>query len=214
MAELPSIMENSSAWYANLAGPSRISVGDSVPVYGSAWINKTKTSYLMDFKKYFLSYQENTDSPWILIGDTVFTEVYDDILSYWDTKGLKPGNYRLMLTLISNTPDEFKVDAQKTVNILPGMVSVEETSSDIRISVSPNPASDYIDINIGEVILNEAKDLKIYNSLGECIFTLTPALSQREKVLRIDVSGLPPGVYYVRINNGREVLTSSFMILR
>jgi hypothetical protein len=67
------------------------------------------------------------------------------------------------------------------------------------ITIFPNPASDYIDINIGEVILSCAKGLNIYNTMGECVFTLTPALSQREKEMRIDISGLAPGVYFVRV---------------
>jgi hypothetical protein len=73
----------------------------------------------------------------------------------------------------------------------------EQTSID-NISISPNPASDFIDIRLGEVILSETKDLKIYNTLGECVFTLTPALSKREKELRIDVSQLAAGVYFVK----------------
>lgn len=82
-----------------------------------------------------------------------------------------------------------------------------------QITISPNPASDYIEINPGKVILSEAKDLKIYNALGECVINLTPALSEGEGE-RIDVSALPLGVYFVSVNNGKELLTGSFIILR
>jgi hypothetical protein len=90
----------------------------------------------------------------------------------------------------------------------------EQTSID-NISFSPNPASDYIYINVGNwLACSLQEDLKIYNALGECVFTLTPALSKREKELRIDVSQLAVGVYFVSINIGKEVLTGSFMVVR
>jgi hypothetical protein len=154
----------------------------------------------MDFKKYCLKYQENDSSPWILIGDTVFTEVYDDVLTYWDTKGLKPGNYRIMLTLISDTPDGFSVDAQKSVNILSGIVGIMDSEFESGFSVSPNPASDYIEINPGNVILSEAKDLKIYNSLGECVINYELRITNYEMV-RIDISKLQRGIYFLRIGD-------------
>lgn len=86
-------------------------------------------------------------------------------------------------------------------------VDVREQSSTKDYIISPNPAGDYIDINIGEVILSETKDLKIYNSLGECVFTLTPALSKREKELRIYVSQLAAGVYFVKAGDRVEKFT-------
>jgi hypothetical protein len=66
------------------------------------------------------------------------------------------------------------------------------------ITISPNPATDYIEINVGNRhAYSLQKDLKIYNSLGECVMHLTPALSEGEGA-RIDVSGLVSGVYFVR----------------
>jgi Leucine-rich repeat (LRR) protein len=82
-------------------------------------------------------------------------------------------------------------------------VSVDE-GIDVRddVSLSPNPASDYIEISIqGEHIGSPLRDIKIYNTMGECVFTLTPALSQREKELKVDVTGLAAGVYFVRIGD-------------
>jgi hypothetical protein len=79
-----------------------------------------------------------------------------------------------------------------------GYTSNYETSNTESIRISPNPASDYIDILYENVILSGAKDLKIYNSIGECVINLTPALSEGDGV-RIDVSQLSPGVYYLVI---------------
>jgi photosystem II stability/assembly factor-like uncharacterized protein len=68
------------------------------------------------------------------------------------------------------------------------------------INIYPNPASDYIDINLGRwtpSVRWSPSDLTIYNSLGECVKNLTPTLSEGEGA-RIDVSGLPPGMYYMK----------------
>jgi hypothetical protein len=100
----------------------------------------------------------------------------------------------------------------------------DEISADI--SIYPNPASDYIELNLGNVILSEAKDLRIYNSLGQCV--LSPAgggvcaadgggnpISFGEGPgVRIDISALSPGLYFISINNGKKILTGSFIVLR
>jgi len=61
---------------------------------------------------------------------------------------------------------------------------------------------DFIEINLKNVILSEVKNpIKIYNTFGECVMTLTLALSQREREYRIDVSQLPVGIYFIQIGN-------------
>jgi C-terminal processing protease CtpA/Prc len=89
---------------------------------------------------------------------------------------------------------------------------VDELSAEHGIEVSPNPASDFIDIRLGEVILSETKDLKIYNTLGECV--LSPLAFGEGPGVRLDISSLRTGAYFVSINIGKEVLTGSFMVVR
>jgi hypothetical protein len=78
-------------------------------------------------------------------------------------------------------------------------VSVEDggyKSNDI--SISPNPASDYIEINVeNRHACSLQENLKIFNSLGECV--LTPLAFGEGTGVRLDLSPLPPGVYFIRI---------------
>jgi hypothetical protein len=68
------------------------------------------------------------------------------------------------------------------------------------ISISPNPASDYIEINVGNThAYSSQENLKIFNSLGECV--ITPLAFGEGTGVRLDVSPLPPGVYFIRIGN-------------
>jgi hypothetical protein len=74
------------------------------------------------------------------------------------------------------------------------------------LSLSPNPASDYIEISGSRVILSEVKNLgvSIYDMLGVevyCSITTPPAPSQEGGKYRIDISGLSPGVYFVRVGD-------------
>jgi hypothetical protein len=77
----------------------------------------------------------------------------------------------------------------------------EEIDVSHDILLSPNPASDYIEINVGNRhAFSQQEDLKIYNALGECVMNLTPALSEGEGA-RFDISGLATGMYFVRLGD-------------
>jgi hypothetical protein len=78
------------------------------------------------------------------------------------------------------------------------------------ISISPNPAEEYIEIyglNKGLQPLVPEQEIKIYNLLGECVMSVSgaggthPFVPSREGNIRIDVSGLPAGVYIVRLGD-------------
>ena len=73
-------------------------------------------------------------------------------------------------------------------------------------SISPNPASDFITIQFqtSEVSkTSEVSSVQIFDMLGIEIKDLTPALSEGEGV-RIDVSHLAAGVYFIRIGDKVE----------
>jgi cysteinyl-tRNA synthetase len=66
--------------------------------------------------------------------------------------------------------------------------------------ITPNPATDYIDIAItNDYILNGRA--KVYDVLGNVVLTHPLPLSQDGKTIRLDVSGLATGVYFVRIGD-------------
>jgi hypothetical protein len=77
--------------------------------------------------------------------------------------------------------------------------------------VTPNPASDYIEIGQLSKVFDpsEGSGIKIYNTFGECVKNLSPALSEGEGV-RIDISHLPVGLYLLQIGNYSE----KFMVVR
>jgi hypothetical protein len=70
--------------------------------------------------------------------------------------------------------------------------------------LSPNPATDFIEISGIIPMLKHGVDysnIKIYNVFGQTVFTVnpTPTLPASREGVRIDVSGLAPGMYFVMV---------------
>ncbi|MBS4000003.1 MAG: trypsin-like serine protease [Desulfobulbaceae bacterium] len=85
--------------------------------------------------------------------------------------------------------------------------SVEEISQD-NLFIFPNPANDYIEIS-SYFINNSSSNnrslggVNLYNSLGEIVMTLPLAGSARGNV-KIDISNLSTGLYFIRIGDKFE----------
>ncbi|MCX7737162.1 MAG: hypothetical protein N2319_10670 [Candidatus Kapabacteria bacterium] len=101
-----------------------------------------------------------------------------------------------------------------TISTKPIISSVKNNIFVPQILISPNPASDYIEINCDvESGLRpvSANEINIYNILGECVLS-TPALraTPHEGIFRIDISNLPNGSYFINVGN----YYGKFMVLR
>jgi hypothetical protein len=94
--------------------------------------------------------------------------------------------------------------------------SMVVNSVDMNISseyfIHPNPASEYIEIavDINPTVnrrVDESSDIKIYSILGESVFTTPslPSTGSGSDMMRIDVSHLTTGVYYLRIGNQTQM---------
>lgn len=75
----------------------------------------------------------------------------------------------------------------------------EQIESYIGINTFPNPASDYIEITGDMSFLRKQEStIKIYNILGECVASV--GTNNYLPPQRIDISTLPPGVYFIKAN--------------
>ena len=65
--------------------------------------------------------------------------------------------------------------------------------------ISPNPATDFIEITVGEGSKAAlTSGIKIYNIFGQTVLSVGAIL---ELPSRVDVSALPPGIYFVRLGD-------------
>jgi hypothetical protein len=86
-----------------------------------------------------------------------------------------------------------------------GTIAVDERiTSYSKLIISPNPASEYIEIRQPY----ENSEIKIYNTYGECVMTVETGL--RPVSIKTDISHLPVGLYFIHIGNNSE----KFMVVR
>ena len=188
MSDDPVPLEGSIAWRAQLSLPVSANVGMKLQPTGSAWIDKAPQSILFGFKKYVLSYQKTGDSGWKKIADTICTEMRNDVLGEWNTAGLTPGSYSVRLTLVSDTPDEFAVDAVRSMTLLPPVSDVASVPSPKDGTLYPNPAIDLVHIKgvKGKTVIYDVMGLERW--IGSITYDDA-----------IDVSRLERGWYVVKI---------------
>jgi len=81
--------------------------------------------------------------------------------------------------------------------------SISYENHNVELNLYPNPASDYIELSLDRwtppTRWSPSDKIQVFNMLGVEVKDLTPALSKNGEGVRIDVSDLPAGVYFVRI---------------
>ncbi len=100
-----------------------------------------------------------------------------------------------------------KVKSKEIILKINPLISVDE-KYECDLFISPNPASDYIEIRQA----SEGLGIKIINCYGQCVLNLQDVqhLGDVGHLKRIDISRLPIGMYFIRIGNYSE----KFIIVR
>ncbi len=77
---------------------------------------------------------------------------------------------------------------------------VKELPGNAELNIIPNPARDYIEIDVGNrhACSLPGNTIHVYNAIGECVGAGSEPARTKPAHIKIDISGLPPGVYIVR----------------
>ena len=88
------------------------------------------------------------------------------------------------------------------------VVGINETQTEPSFSVSPNPASTSITIEIPKEQQNMLNNIFIYNSVGSLVWRR----SISDALVNIDISSFPKGIYFVKMINNKNVKTEKIII--
>ncbi|HXC04730.1 MAG TPA: T9SS type A sorting domain-containing protein, partial [Bacteroidia bacterium] len=156
--------DGSCAWLGNIEQVADNYVDSITNISGSAWINRTAVSALMDFKSYQLLYQHQGSTSWTPIQVPVTNRISHSLLGTWNTHGLTPGNYSIGLKVKDTWGDSAM--AVKNITLLPWVMGItEQTAWANELTLFPNPAGD------------------------ECEFSFSLSKGQYTEIKLIDLSG-------------------------
>ena len=84
-------------------------------------------------------------------------------------------------------------------NGIVGVTDVGEPVSQINFQISPNPASNFINLNLPPEY--QTQPIKIYSVEGILVYQTSDDLKSSDVSAKIDISGFAPGVYYVKVGD-------------
>lgn len=89
-------------------------------------------------------------------------------------------------------------------------VSVEEkTIAEQKMLIFPNPAKQEINVAINQTILDKNTSVFIYNTMGQLL--QTEKTEQAKSYININISALPPSVYFCTLVSGGKQYNAVFM---
>lgn len=101
--------------------------------------------------------------------------------------------------------------ARDTVNItFQSCVGINETEVDLNVSLYPNPASNFVTIDIFDKNNTGNLKLEITNSIGQVVTSQVIANANQKVVM--DVNNFSKGLYFVRISSDKVFMTKKLII--
>ena len=91
------------------------------------------------------------------------------------------------------------------------MQGIDDNIISNDITISPNPVTDNMLINIGEIAKKTISSIEIFNNLGIKAGIIN--IEDIKSNISIKNMGLLPGAYYMRINSGKNVKTIKFVVI-
>jgi hypothetical protein len=138
-----------------------------------------------------LLYQNFTDSTWVWVGDLPANK-----LCKWD-----------VLAMGDKSSKKYSVSWDFVTNAMVSIDSDQEKSVGNPLQLYPVPVNDLLWIRNVKMAIGET--LSVYDGLGNCVSTQKPT-SQCGTDFGLDVSALPPGVYYLKSGSA----TARFVVSR
>jgi len=194
-------------YYLNLSGMSQYAV-ITYGAYFAATASVTLNGYLINAVPQIENTSLLTDTTgWMLIIGTFVAaggEQYIIIGSFKDD--LNCGLQQVYPGAVAALSYYYIDDVSVT-----SLTSMEEQNQADDIKIYPNPARDELRIkNASPIAIGvKIKAIKIFNILGEQV--LQSAINNMESEIKIDVSKLNSAIYFLEINDGKNIFRKKFL---
>lgn len=147
----------------------------------------------------YLQYESDTTSTGTIINFTVtMNQFYASTIKF---PLLEVQTTTMVVTTGTNVTTSYYKAGRIFTSYYPlGISSKEKNSS---INVFPNPVTNG-ELFISNTIPLEKTTIEIYNVLGQTVKTISPENQSGTETKKINVSGLAPGIYYIKLNSQKQ----------
>jgi hypothetical protein len=92
--------------------------------------------------------------------------------------------------------------------------SIKEYTNEINgLDVYPNPANDHISISFSSKGSNTG-EISLINALGQTVYTKQVALNEGKNRLNVQLNELPKGIYFAKVKNGNNQVSTKKIIVQ
>ena len=124
------------------------------------------------------------------------TETYESFQWWTNDPSMK-------FSLVEMSLDDYGI--VENVNfLLSSSISSYEVKNEVKINIFPNPASDFITIDLKD---NNSTYAKLLDACGRVIFS-----TYIDKLSKLDISSISPGIYYLSLDLGKEVFMKKLVV--
>ncbi len=141
-----------------------------------------------------INYRLATESTWSTVTATTTTYTLTDLTA----------NAQYVANVVAHCTNGLTSDESNTVTFETNNIGVEDYLSK-AVTLYPNPATEMVSVAVSDANIM-ITGVEIYNVYGQLINTIVST----ENPLRINVSGLADGMYYVRVTTDNGVVTKPF----
>jgi PKD repeat protein len=116
------------------------------------------------------------------------------------------GTYTVQLIVSNDTCTDTLSKSFSTVQL-----GINDLSTLSAFSAFPNPVKGHLGLSLNSVKQMNDCQIKITNILGQNEYSNTVDLQSGMNKLGVDITSLAPGVYFVSLQNGKDIVTTKFV---
>ncbi|MCR4965290.1 MAG: T9SS type A sorting domain-containing protein, partial [Bacteroidales bacterium] len=142
-----------------------------------------------------INYRQSTESDWSTVTATTTTYTLTDLVA----------NVTYEANVVAHCSNGLNSDPSNTVTFETNNNGVQ-TYLEKSVNLYPNPATEMVSVAVSDANI-QISSVEVYNVYGQLI----NVIESNDNPLRINVSGMADGMYYVRVTTDNGVVTKNFV---